>query len=422
MYDTPAELLAAIAAGEDSLLELKEIFAEGNKLVIADEGRAVPWLARQVSAFCNSDGGVLVLGVADDRRLVGVPEDHLDDLQRLVVDAARDGVEPPADHLVRLDAVRVAHGSRVVSVLKVDIRPDYFAVHAPKDRRPFVRAGNTTREVSMEQLPRLLARRSTLLSVDERPVLAATWDDLDHERLTAYHEMRFNRPPDDLGRFASNVKVMARDELDGGHPSVAGLLLFGRVPLVGLAHAGIDLVVYRGTEADTDQRRDTRSFDETLTSQVDNVMAYLRASPHLATASSKDALGRTDFPSYSGRALQECVVNAVAHRDYAIPGRVRVQVFVDRIEITSPGRLPNSLKPEDLFAGAQPIRRNQILVGFLSQPATWPSGRAGMEGMGEGFLTIVRETERLTGRLPEVRQHTEALTVTIPAREPTARS
>lgn len=94
MYDVPAELLAAIDAGEDSLLELKEIVVEGAKLVVADEGRAVPWLARQLSAFCNSDGGVLVLGVADDRRLIGVPDERIDDLQRLVIDAARDGVEP----------------------------------------------------------------------------------------------------------------------------------------------------------------------------------------------------------------------------------------------------------------------------------------------------------------------------------------
>jgi ATP-dependent DNA helicase RecG len=419
VYDVPAELLAAIAAGEDSLLELKEIIVEGAKLIVAEEGKAVPWLARQMSAFCNTDGGVLVLGVSDDRRLVGVPDQSVDALQRLVVDAARDGVEPPADHLVRLDAMRLpGNGGATVTVLKVDIRPDYYAVHAPRGRRPYVRAGSTTREVSMEQLPRLLARRSTFLSADERPVLAAAWDDLDHERIEAYHHARFGRPADDLARFAANVKLTELDELGGSHPSVAGLLLFGHAPLVGLPHAGIDLVVYRGNNPDTDQRLDTRHFDGALPNQVGAAMAYLDASPMLSTASSKDASGRVDSPSYSLRALQECVVNAVAHRDYAIAGRVRIQVFASRIDVTSPGRLPNSLTPEDLFAGAQPIRRNQIVVGFLSRPATWPSGRAAMEGMGEGFLTIVRETERLTGSLPQVRQQTEALTISLPARPP----
>lgn len=421
MYDVPSELLAAIAAGEDSLLELKEIVAEGAKLIVAGEGKAVPWLARQITAFCNAEGGVLVLGVADDGHAVGVPDESVDALQRLVIDAARDGVEPPADHLVRLDAMRIpgSDGS-TVTVLKVDIRPDYFAVHAPKGRRPYVRAGNTTREVSMEHLPRLLARRSVLLSADERPVLAASWDDLDHERIEAYHRARFGRDAGDLVRFAANVKLTAPDDIKGSHPSVAGLLLFGRAPLVGLPNAGVDLVVYRGTDPDTDHRLDTRRFDGPLPVQIDAAMAYLGASPHLPTASSKDPTGRIDLPSYSLRALHECVVNAVAHRDYAIPGRVRIQVFSDRIDITSPGRLPNSLDPEDLFAGAQPIRRNQVVVGFLSQGATWPSGRAAMEGMGEGFLTIVRETERLTGRLPEVRQQTEAVTVTLPARQPLA--
>jgi len=92
-----------------------------------------------------------------------------------------------------------------------------------------------------------------------------------------------------------------------------------------------------------------------------------------------------------------------------------VQLFADRIEVTSPGRLPNSLSPEDLFAGAQPIRRNQVLVGFLVEAATTGRDRALMDSQGEGFLTMVRETERVSGRPPALRMQTEAVTVTIPA-------
>lgn len=163
MYDTPAELLEAIAAGGDTFLELKVVQLDGRKILLDGEGQATTWLAHQLSAFLNSEGGVLVLGVADDRSVVGIDPGRLDEVQRFVADVARNNLEPPGDHLLTLDAMALptrSGDSRYV--VKVDIRRDLYAVHAPKGHRPYTRVGTTTREVSMEQLPRLLARRETL--------------------------------------------------------------------------------------------------------------------------------------------------------------------------------------------------------------------------------------------------------------------
>jgi predicted HTH transcriptional regulator len=109
--------------------------------------------------------------------------------------------------------------------------------------------------------------------------------------------------------------------------------------------------------------------------------------------------GRLDRPAFSLRAVHEAIVNAVVHRDYQLSGsNVRVFVLEDRIEISNPGGLHNTLRPENLFAGAQPYRRNQALAGFLrdyESPTT--KGRALMESRGEGFLMLVRETRALGG-------------------------
>lgn len=172
--------------------------------------------------------------------------------------------------------------------------------------------------------------------------------------------------------------------------------------------------MYDGTEPDTDRRLDSRQLSGTVTDQIVGARTYLAASPALPTASTKDGAGRADHPAYSLRVVDEAVVNAVAHRDYAIAGQIRVQVFANRLEVTSPGRLPNSLPPEDLYAGASPIRRNQVLVGFLVQPAISGTGRAVMDATAEGFLTMVRETVAVSGRRPELRLHTEAVTVIFP--------
>ncbi len=96
----------------------------------------------------------------------------------------------------------------------------------------------------MEALPRLLARRGSLAPVDERPVLNASAADLDREAIAAYHEARFKRPSDDLDRFMRNLKLMVDDDSFGSHPTVAGLLVFGRNPQAHLDGARIDIVAY----------------------------------------------------------------------------------------------------------------------------------------------------------------------------------
>lgn len=413
MYDTPAELLRAIAAGEDSYLELKEIVVEGRRLVVAGEGQAPSWIARQLCCFANSDGGVMVLGVSDQRLIAGVPEAHLDALQQLVVSAGRESCEPPLDHLLLLDAIEL--GPAGEKVLKVEVRPDYFGVHAPRGRRPTERIGNTCREVSMESLPRLLARRGSLAPVDERPLLGAGVDDLDRGAIAAYLDRRFGEStPDPELRRLRNLKLIADDEREEPHPTIAGILLFGLRPDEHINGAFLDLVVYEGAVADANHQLDARRLAGPLVHQIEMCMHHLQASPAGATVATKDGMGRRDHPRYSLRALQEAVVNALVHRDYLLAGsQVRVFVFEDRIEVSSPGRLPNSLSAEDLFAGAQPYRRNQVLAGFLRDFESPLTGRAYMERRAEGFLTMVRESEELSGRRPELREGSEAVTVTI---------
>ncbi|MHB8189442.1 MAG: ATP-binding protein [Ferrimicrobium sp.] len=158
--------------------------------------------------------------------------------------------------------------------------------------------------------------------------------------------------PDDYERLLRNWKLASQDEYAGLSPTVSGLLLFAKGDRTQhyIGGARVDLAAYDSVERDTDARKDFKIFGGTVVTQLDNVTSYVQTSPFLTTSSQKDDLGRKDRPSYSLRALQEAVVNAVAHRDYAVTdSQVRVQIFSDRIEITSPGRLQNSLTPQDRF-------------------------------------------------------------------------
>ena len=168
----------------------------------------------------------------------------------------------------------------------------------------------------------------------------------------------------------------------------------------------------KATESPPDPTVGAPALDST--SQIAQALTYLRVSPLNPTASIKDGGGRYDYPSYTGRALQEAIVNAVVHRDYEVQGsQIIIRLFPDRMEFQNPGALYNSLTVENLYAGCQPVRRNQLLAGFMRGYKSAVTGGSFMEAMGEGFLNLVKDSERLSGRRPLLEQMGDATKLTI---------
>jgi predicted HTH transcriptional regulator len=122
--------------------------------------------------------------------------------------------------------------------------------------------------------------------------------------------------------------------------------------------------------------------------------------------------GRQDYPQYDIGAVHEAIVNAVAHRDYSISGsKIRLFLFADRLELYSPGGLPNTLTVETM-----PFRvftRNQLLVNFLSKMKSRRTGRAFLESRGEGVRRILQASEVHSGRRPVYELFGEELRLTI---------
>lgn len=420
MYDTRDELLRAIRAGEDSYLECKEVVWRGDQVRFARESESGPLaFAKYLTCFANSDGGVIVLGVTDAGDITGVDPSRVDALQRFIADAARNSCEPPLDHLVLVDNMLLpGTGVEESLVLKVEVRAARHNVYAPRGRRPYHRVLNSCSQMSMEQQARLLERRGAVSPFEERPWPAAPLDCLDTDLFSDYYRRRFEQPVTDarapVSRLLRNLKLVADDELGTVRPTTLGLLMFCTEVQEYLRGAWVDVVVYSGMRPDADQQRDSKRITGTVWQQIERTLDYLRMSPFVPVAAEKDGTGRRDLPAYSLRALQEAVVNALVHRDYQLTGsQVIVRVLADRIEVSSPGGLHNTLEPEDLFAGCQPYRRNQLLAGFLRDFTSPVTERAYMESRGEGFLMLVRETERVAGRTPQLHETGDAVFLTI---------
>ncbi|MEE8523239.1 MAG: ATP-binding protein, partial [Thermoanaerobaculia bacterium] len=154
MYDTPEELIREIEAGEDSFLDWKEVAFQGRQtrfVARGSSGRATVELAKDLSCFTNSEGGVLVFGVRDDGERVGIAEEHMDDFQQFVVNVAQNNVEPPLGHLLLFDRVWLPDTGGISRLcLKLEIRKARYNLHAPKGRRPYRRIADQCHEMTLE--------------------------------------------------------------------------------------------------------------------------------------------------------------------------------------------------------------------------------------------------------------------------------
>ena len=199
---------------------------------------------------------------------------------------------------------------------------------------------------------------------------------------------------------------MALLENDGSgqvRATVAGILLCTPNPERWFPNACIIATRYRGRDR-TSGQIDSREITGPLNEQIADATAF--AARNMQVAAHKDP-ARIDLPQYSEKAVFEALVNAVVHRDYSMKGsRIRLSMFDDRLEIQSPGALPNNLTVESM-AARQSTRNEALASIFARMPVRGTTGSQDrmyfMERRGDGVPIILRETGELSGKSPEFR-------------------
>ena len=401
MFDTREDIEIQLRAGEDNFAEFKEIRLKGRS-VISPNGEA---FAGEMIAFANSEGGVIFLGVDDAGRVQGIPEEALGTVERWVVELATGRCDPPIRPVIRKVRLADAAGTEL-SVLLVEIRRSLY-VHSTVSGRWLVRVGSTKRLLTGQELPRLFQQRGRAFVFDEQPVLTATPDDLDRKALERHFPGPLGIPWNELLR---KTRVLIVDGEGAERPTVAGLLAFSEAPEQHLLSARIEAAVYRRDQLDSDDLVHAQTIAGPVGRQIDEAVSLVDR--FMMRPARMEPQGRRDFPQFAVRAVREAIVNAVAHRDYSLGGaKIRLFLFCDRLELYSPGALPNTLTLEDM-----PYRvftRNQLLVNFLSRMSSAGTGLVYLESRGEGVRRILEESERHSGRQPEYRLLGEELLLTI---------
>jgi ATP-dependent DNA helicase RecG len=359
MSMTRTELLEMIHNGENSGVEFKRDVIQNHDL------------ARELVAFANFQGGVVLLGVEDDGSVSGITRDNLEEW---VMTACRDKVRPGL--IPFYEVVKAVEPGKDVAVVRVSRGFDVQTLWHNNKNAYYIRVGTQSREPSPEELSRLFQQRGTFRA-ELRPVSGAVLADLDLRRLKNYFvRVRQQDVPadDDEAGWATllfNTEIMVEDGI-----TVSGMLLFGRTPNRFLPQAGIDASAFPGNSKDygARERSALRGPLTPLLSDADEIveaglveqaLAFVQRNTAVAGQLEEGGARREEVSAYPREAVREAVVNALVHRDYLLSSTdIELTIYDDRMEIISPGRLPNGITPARMLSGCR-AARNQLVKDVM---------------------------------------------------------
>ena len=398
VFSTVDQMLAQIRAGEDGRAEFKDLRLRDRRVVAPNAED----LAGELVAFANAEGGAVFVGVADSGVVQGIPSARVDQVEQWLLNVATHNCDPPIRPVVRKAVLPGSEGADV-PVLLAEV-PRGLYVHRTSGGRYYVRIGSTKRDLTPPELARLFQQRGREYVFDEQPVLAASVEDLNRNRLESFFGRSPTIPWLDLLR---NTRVTVADEDGVDRPTVAGLLVFATEPTDFLASGSIEAARYRDTRLSSDDLVHAERLGGPVSDQIDAGIGFVA---RFLGDDSPDG-----GPHYDLDVVDEAIVNAVAHRDYAIAGsKIRLFLFADRLELYSPGKLPNTITLDDM--PYRTFTRNQLLVSFLSRIRSKRTGRVFLESRGEGVRKILQDGEAHSGRRPEYALFGDELRLTLWAR------
>lgn len=326
-----ADLDILLQEGEGVMLEFKESLASS--------------FARELVAFANTAGGRVLLGVRDDGTVKGV--DDTNDLRARIQDIARN-CDPPVKILLhRIGQVTA------VTVRESDAKPvqcsDGF----------FWRQGAVTQKLRREEIRELFQQTGAIrfdLSICPRFRYP---DDFDSDKFNNWLSLSGITGRPQIEDVLVNIEAAERS---------GGKLIFRNVCVLFFAknvrhffnQAYITCLLGKGS--DKVHVLDRKDFDGGIVADIEDAMRFIERNTR--TAWRIEGLRRQNIPEYPMNALREAITNAVMHRDWFIDGaNVFVEIYTDRIEVSSPGGLPKGMKLSDL--GYKSVRRNALVADLL---------------------------------------------------------
>jgi len=355
------ELLEIVARGEDSRHQFK-----------ADATNALA-LASEIVAFANSGGGQIFIGVADDRTIHAHDQASVARLNQLIGNAAAQSVRPPINPRTE----NVAVGTGVVIVLTV---PDGLSKpYMDNVGGIWVKSGSDKRKVTAREEMQRMFQSAQLVHGDDLPVSGTSMADIDMDYFREFFRTRFEQELEEqnlsLGQVLENMRLVTNGRL-----TVTGVLLFAKDPRAFLPVFHIKAVCYPGNDIHVTTYLDSEDIFGRIATQFEKALAFvLRNLRREQRGQGVNTTGEVEVPRI---VLEELIANALIHRDYFVSAPIRIFIFDDRIEIVSPGHLPNNLTVANIRTGNSNIR-NPILTSYATKVLPY-------RGLGTGIVRALR--------------------------------
>ncbi|ABR74182.1 transcriptional regulator [Actinobacillus succinogenes] len=377
------ELLEILRNGENSIIEFKR-----------DDIRPEQ-LAKEIVAMANFMGGKILLGVEDDGSISGIQRKNLEEW---VINVFQNKVHPiilPFYETVDIDGKKIA-----VIEFPAGISKPYVMKHNGKEEI-YIRLGSSSRLATREQQARLF-QLGGMLHAEIMPVPNTSMDSLDFARLENYLSVVLRDPEVPLTKDEWKNRLLnlgfITESNDTIYCTIAGLVLFGKSPHRQLRQSGLRLMVFDSKDKVYQAKLDTL-LDSAIVGRIDTDKTIIekglieKALELLAPFISEESdsidenARRVKKWLYPWEALREVLANAVAHRDWTRFIEIDVIVYSDRLEVISPGILPNSMTIEKMKAG-QRSPRNTIIMEVMKD-----YGYVDSRGMGvrTKIVPLVRE-------------------------------
>lgn len=349
-----------------SLLINESVESQNIELKTCSSGNLSKDLWKVISAFCNTEGGQLILGVSPNGSIEQLSNEQIDKIQRDVLDLCRS-----AFNYMFTPDIRMTGKIVIVDILPAPavMRPVYFKSKG-EAAGTYIRAGSSNVIAGDDVRSRFaIAARGGAESLEFPDLAYKDYFDLD---LVRQYIGLVNEKRNNVYASLSTLEILVK--LKAVNPkqeiTLFGLLAFGKdeLPQDILAPTiNIAVTHYSGgtkvlLDDPTKTYMDNREFNGNLLDQFRQAFQFIKSK--LPISGTIDSSGqRRDYLVIPEIALREALANSIAHRDYATySSRVQVDIFSDRVEIINPG---TSLVPIDDLEIAPSQTRNPLVMNFL---------------------------------------------------------
>jgi len=355
------ELIEILERGEDSGHQFKANITNAESL------------AGDMIAFANTKGGMIIIGADDNGRIARLTPDDIRRLNQLVANTATNNVKNPINPITE----NVKIGDDLLMVIHIAEGTD--KPYMDNNGVVWVKSGSDKRRITSREELRRLFQSSDLVHADEVPVNGSTENDIDLKYFKEFYQKEyeedFEKSEIPLIQVLKNLNLARNNNLN-----IAGLLLFGKEPQKYKPAFIIKAVAFVGNDAAGDKYRDSIDIKGKLEEQYKGAIDFLKRNlKYIQDKKGINTLGDLEIPPI---VLEELIVNALIHRNYFINTPIRLFVFENRIEIISPGRLPNNLTIENIKSGNSNIR-NDIITSFATKVLPY-------RGIGTGIRRAIK--------------------------------